>query len=71
MISVNINDIVVNGLIERDSNAKILLSKSVNPFNFNGSISDLQENLINDAIIILEEVNSNTTETISSQKKQN
>ena len=33
---------------------KILLSKSVNPFNFNGSISDLQENLINDAIIILE-----------------
>ena len=68
-IPVNINDVVVNGLIERDSNAKILLSKSVNPFNFNGSISDLQENLINDAIIILEEVNSNTTETISSLKK--
>ena len=30
---------------------------------------DLQENLINDAIIILEEVNSNTTETLSSLKK--
>ena len=37
-IPVNTNNIVVNGYIEKGDNAKILLTKSINPFSFNGDI---------------------------------
>ena len=52
-IPVNINNIVVNGFIEKGENAKILLTKSINPFNFDGNINDILSDFVNDAIIIL------------------
>ena len=70
-IPVNTNNIVVNGLIEKGENAKILLTKSVNPFNFNGNINDILNNFINDATIIVEEKLSNQTDTMYSTTPAN
>ncbi len=65
-IPINTNNIVVNGYIEKGDNAKILLTKSINPFSFNGDINDIFSNFINDATIIVEERQSNQTDTIYS-----
>ena len=65
-IPVNTNNIVVNGFIEKGENAKILLTKSVNPFNFNGDINDILNNFVNDAKIIIEEKETSQTDTIFS-----
>ncbi len=70
-IPINTNNIVVNGFIEKGDNAKILLTKSVNPFNFNGDINDILNNFINDATIIVEEKLSNQTDTIYSTTPAN
>ena len=67
-IPVNTNNIVVNGFIEKGENAKILLTKSINPFNFDGNINDITSDFVNDATIIIEEKTENIqTDTIESR----
>jgi len=70
-IPVNINNIVVNGFIEKGENAKILLTKSINPFSFNGNINDILSDFVNEAKIIIEEKGGNQTDTIFSTKPAN
>lgn len=65
-IPVNTNSIVVNGFIENGENAKILLTKSINPFNYDGNINDILSDFVNDATIIIEEKTENQTDTIES-----
>ena len=65
-IPVNTNNIVVNGFIEKGESAKILLTKSVNPFNFNGNINDILNDFVNDAKVIIEDKEANQTDTIFS-----
>ena len=65
-IPVNTNNVVVNGFIEKGENAKILLTNSVNPFNFNGNINEILSDFINNAIIIVEEKQSNQIDTLLS-----
>ena len=70
-IPVNTNNIVVNGFIEKGENAKILLTKSVNPFNFNGNITDILNDFVNDAKVIIEDKEANQTDTIFSTSPSN
>ena len=70
-IPINTNNIVVNGFIEKGEYAKILLTKSVNPFSFNGNINDILSDFITDAEIIIEENEGNLTDTIFSTMPAN
>jgi len=70
-IPVNTNNIVVNGFIEQGENAKVLLTKSVNPFRFNGDINDILSDFVNDAKIIIEDKEANQTDTILSTTPSN
>ena len=48
-IPVNTSNVVVNGFIEKGENPKILLTRGVNPFNFNGNINEVLSDFITDA----------------------
>ena len=60
---------MVNGFIENGENAKIL-TKSINPFNYDGNINDILSDFVNDATIIIEEKTENQTDTIESSHSQ-